>query len=41
MKYQNKNTFKIALIFFAVLCLGSICASTAYAQNTGYTLVKQ
>lgn len=39
MKYQNKNTFRIALRFLAFFVLGSICASTAYAQNENYSFV--
>jgi PKD repeat protein len=33
MKYQNKNTFRIALLCFAIFFLGSICASTAHAED--------
>ena len=39
MKYQNKNTFRIILMYFAILFLGSICASTAHAQNENYSFV--
>jgi hypothetical protein len=37
MKYQNNNIFRMALMCFAVLFLGLICASTAHA---GYVLNK-
>jgi len=39
MKYQNNNTFRIILMFFALLFLGSICVSTAHAQNENYSFV--
>jgi DNA-binding beta-propeller fold protein YncE len=32
MKYQNKNTFRITLIYFAILFLGIICVPTAHAE---------
>lgn len=41
MKYQNKNTFRITLIYFAILFLGIVCTPTAHAQNENYSFVTQ
>jgi len=40
MKYQDKNTFKITLMYFAILFLGIICTPTAHA-NESYSFVTQ
>ena len=41
MNYQNKKTFRITLIYFAILFLGIICTPTVHAQNKNYSFVTQ
>ena len=41
MKYQDKNTFKITLMYFVILFFGIICTPTAHAQNQNYSFVTQ
>lgn len=41
MKYQNNNTLRITLIYFAILFLGIICTPSAHAQNENYPFVTQ